>query len=397
MASALPKSAAASAHCATALPGRRDCDSLQQRPAGTPGGGRDAVADEKRDPFEGVEWSDGAELGVEGRGFDDVAQPYDRLPTRAEGVVRAEVWRRSRQPAGLSVRFRTDATEIFARWRLGEVPFVPPHRTAVAMAGLDCYGRDERDGGWYWVGTTNPWRHPEPDGRFNAAPLDGAFREYRAYLPIGCPVESLLIGVRNARFETCEPDPRPPVVVYGTSICQGTCVSRAGMTHVAILERRLLYPFVNLGFGGNGRMEPEVTDLIAEIDATVFLIDCLPNMEPSQVRTNMPRLVEILRGRRPDVPILFVGNRLCGDGRFIPERARTQAANSAAQREVFDMLVAEGASGLHILDAADFFGEDQDGTVDGSHPSDLGSIRMADAVEPALRRLLPRSRQAMGS
>src|SRR5256885_13140974 len=45
-------------------------------------------------------------------------------------------------------------------------------------------------------------------------------------------------------------------VFYGTSITQGGCASRPGMVHTAILGRRFDVPVVNLGFSGNGTLDP---------------------------------------------------------------------------------------------------------------------------------------------
>ena len=49
-----------------------------------------------------------------------------------------------------------------------------------------------------------------------------------------------------------------PVVFYGTSITQGGCASRPGMSYTAIVGRKLNLDFVNQGFSGNGLGEPEV-------------------------------------------------------------------------------------------------------------------------------------------
>src|SRR4051812_20793368 len=57
-------------------------------------------------------------LGLEGQGWKEVKNPFDRLPAKAEGVVRAPVWSLSHDSAGLCVRFVTDATSISARWSL---------------------------------------------------------------------------------------------------------------------------------------------------------------------------------------------------------------------------------------------------------------------------------------
>ena len=69
-----------------------------------------------------------------------------------------------------------------------------------------------------------------------------------------------------------------PVVVYGTSIAQGACATRPGLAWTAILERKLDRPLINLGFSGSGQLEKSVIDLMAEIDAKLYILDCLPNL-----------------------------------------------------------------------------------------------------------------------
>src|SRR5690625_7315134 len=70
----------------------------------------------------------------------------------------------------------------------------------------------------------------------------------------------------------------------GTSIIHGIAASRAGMSLPAILGRRLGRDVVGLGFSGNGKMETAVAELLAEIDAAVYVVDCLPNMDADLVR-----------------------------------------------------------------------------------------------------------------
>ena len=57
-------------------------------------------------------------------------------------------------------------------------------------------------------------------------------------------------------------------------------------------------------------------------------------------------------------------------------------------RPAYDRLVADGVEGLHYLPGDPQLGDDGEGTVDGSHPTDLGFLRMADAFAPALAPLL---------
>jgi hypothetical protein len=76
---------------------------------------------------------------VEGKGWTDTKAFFDRLPAKAEGVVRKEVWGLGRQSAGLCVRFATDATTISARWTLTSDRLAMPHMPATGVSGLDLY------------------------------------------------------------------------------------------------------------------------------------------------------------------------------------------------------------------------------------------------------------------
>ena len=63
-----------------------------------------------------LHWVDARTLGVEGKGWAETRDCYDRLPASAESLVPEPVWSLSHDSAGMAVRFRTDATAISARW-----------------------------------------------------------------------------------------------------------------------------------------------------------------------------------------------------------------------------------------------------------------------------------------
>jgi hypothetical protein len=160
------------------------------------------------------------------------------------------------------------------------------------------------------------------------------------------------------------------------------------MSFVNILGRRLDVPVLNLGFSGNGRLEMELAALLAEVDARAYVLDCLPNLGPRQVAERTEPFVRALRAERPDVPIVMVEDRVNANARFLPGRMRHHEGNHAAFRAAFDKLSASGLRGLTYVRDAPFLGEDGEATVDGSHPTDLGMVRYADALEPILRPLV---------
>lgn len=65
------------------------------------------------------------------------------------------------------------------------------------------------------------------------------------------------------------------------------------------------------------------------------------------------------------------------------------AGNQAALREVHSGLVAAGLAGLRYVESAALLGTNyEEAMTDGSHPSDMGMTRYADAITPVLREAL---------
>lgn len=353
-----------------------------------------AVREAIQETEDAIRWTDIRTLGVEGQGWADTKGPFDRLPARAEGIVREPVWQLSRHSAGLCVRFVTDSPEIHARWTLTSDRLAMPHMPATGVSGLDLYARDD-SGAWRWLAVGQPIEA----GRSHTARLAGGLpeerREYLLYLPLYNGVSSVEVGVPEGNL--IEPaGPREsggsrPVVFYGTSITQGGCASRPGMVHTAILGRRLDVPVINLGFSGNGTMDLELGELLGELDAGVFVIDCLPNMGAEQVAARTEPLVRALRAARPGVPIVLAEDRTYANARFHAGSRRSQEASRAALRAAYKRLVDHGVEHLHYLPGESQLGPDGEDTVDGSHPTDLGYARMADAFHSVLEPLISRS------
>ena len=135
-------------------------------------------------------------------------------------------------------------------------------------------------------------------------------------------------------------------------------------------------------------MEPEVAQLIAEIDAAAFVIDCLPNLKSEAVAKRTQPLVNILRKQHSQTPILLVEDRSYTNA-FLIERQRLRNQQSrVALRAAFTELQQAGVPALYYLSGDELLGSDGEDTVDGSHPTDLGFLRQANAFEPVIRKML---------
>ena len=301
-----------------------------------------------------------------------------RLPAKAEGVVRKPVWDLSRNSAGLCVRFVTDATEIHARWALTESWLYQPNATAIAVSGLDLYVK--MDNGWRWLAVGIP--KAQTNDLTLIKDLIPGKREYLLYLPLYNGTKFIELGVAtNCALEKAPawgPGERKPIVFYGTSILQGLSASRPGMVHSAMLQRKFNWPVLNLGFSGNGKMEPEMADLLAELDPSVYVIDCLPNMVADEITERAGPLVKKLRTAHPHTPIVLVEDRTMQDSFLIQGRMEQyHLKDRAALKAAFDGLKKEGLKDLYYIPGEHLFGDDGEGSTDGSHPNDLGFTRQA--------------------
>ena len=318
---------------------------------------------------------DARQLPVEGRGWKDTESYYNRLPLSAKAAVREPVWRLSKDTSGLLHRFSTDSSRLTVRWILTNDHLERHHMSSVGVSGIDLYGLDE----------SNRWRHipgvirPKV-GKNEAVYSVGAYREFLLYLPLRNGIQSLEVGIQKGAKLTVEERKRPAVVFYGTSITQGECASRPGLSFPAIVGRRLDVEIINLGFSGNGRLEPEVARLLAELNPDCFVIDPLRNNSPEGLRKRYEPFLRQLLSAHPKTPILLA------DESWFDARGGTEKTKIV--RSVMEKLQHEGARNLHFLPNLGMLGNDFEGTVDGVHPNDLGMMRMADVFAPAIENIL---------
>jgi hypothetical protein len=334
--------------------------------------------------LQGMKWLDAKSLPIEGKGWADTKGYYDRLPRQAEGVVRQPIWDLSHDSAGLLIHFTSDTPELQVRWTLTSPQLALNNMATSGVSGLDLYVRLES--GWHWLAAVRPGATRDGNAGVFFENVPAKQREFLLYLPLYNGIESLQLGIPG----TCELKPVArsgrPLVFYGTSIVQGGSAMRPGMAYPAILGRRLDRSIINVGFAGNGRAEPEVAALLAEIDPAAYVLDCLPNLGPNEVKRLEP-FVATLREKHPMTPIILVASLEYPDGDIIPARKMGYEEANENLHSIY-LRLRHTDDNLYYVPGRDLIGVDGEGTVDGVHPTDLGLMRMVDKIEPVLRQAL---------
>ena len=99
-----------------------------------------------------------------------------------------------------------------------------------------------------------------------------------------------------------------PLVFYGTSITQGGCASRPGLAHTNIISRELGYECINLGFSGNGHLESSVGAIMSDIDASLYVVECMYNVDKKMINQKTRPLIKAIRTNpnSKNTPIIFM-------------------------------------------------------------------------------------------
>ena len=326
-------------------------------------------------------WYDGERLPLEGRAFptERLEHRFDRLPASAHGKVREAVWNLSRTATGFTLRFTATSDKVAVKWSLenaGKAWLDDLYMTPFVQGGVDYYVKAPGSDTWTYGTKLGPSSEGVCEGVCDNLIPGG---EVIVNLPVRGILSDLRLGLPKAK-ELAPAAPHKlsakPVVIYGTSIVHGGCVSRPGLLFTSQAARELDVEVVNLGFSGNATMEREVLDVMAEIDASCYVVDCLWNMSPELVRERAEPFFRELRRRRPGVPIVFVED--CSADHAEMERG-------LVLREVFDKLFREGWDNIYLLHTADQMPVAQDLTLDHCHPNDAGARYMSAAYVKAIR------------
>ena len=366
---------------------------------------------------------------VHGSGWESLAGRFVRLEDSAEGLVRKPVWDLSRNSAGLSLVFRSNTRrlelsfDVFGWKGMNHMP-------ATGVSGVDLFAY-KPDGEELWcaakfmpqfkeeyievpatgsqTATAQTSTAPSSDPSsaqartvrvtrvaysFEQIDYEEGCEEYEwhLYLPLYNTVENFRMAVEEGcRLEWVPRDERQPIVVYGTSIAQGACATRPGMAWTNLVERELRYPVVNLGFSGNGKLEAELFALLDQIDAGVYIIDCLPNIKVTDnFEEKLEAGIKLLREHH-SCPILVVDHSGHTNDRTNLSRCFPDELNRR-QAALVKRLRKEGIKQLYYLTRNEI-AWDKDSMVEGIHPNDRGMMQQAEAVCGKLRQIDRRCRE----
>lgn len=340
---------------------------------------------------------------VEGVCVRDSSNIYHRLPQTLKEAVRPIVWNLSLNTAGEFIHFRTSARSLQVRYGLAGKTLAMPHMPSTGVSGLDLFIKDKH-GQWNWMPPRYHFADTCTYTYRNIGITAGAVADCYLFLPLYNTVQWLSIGSGKEDFFEFVPDRRgKPIVAYGTSIMQGAVTSRPGLNWTNTLSRYLDRMVINLGFSGNGKYEKPIFDHMAKVDASLYILDCMPNLtgealnKPAELEEKIRYGVKTLRAAHPNVPILFT-EYPDGNIPFYADTALLHMRHAADLflAGVFKKLQSEGVGNIYLLTEKEI-GFDINSLTEATHPNDVGMLQYATAYEKKIREILKEPKGAIGT
>ncbi len=332
---------------------------------------------------------DASEFPLIGKITAETETRYERLPAYLKDKVsRPAIWTLGKNSSGLAIRFKSNSTSIAAKWEVLQNVSMN-HFTETGIKGLDLYALENDK--WQFVNTARPTA--KETAQVIISTMTPKTREFMLFLPLYDGVVNLSIGVDSLSEISAPqmnlPATEQPIVVYGTSITQGGCATRPGMSYTNILMRWMNREFINLGFSGNGQLDYEIAEVMAgRKDAGMFVLDFIPNVTEEKIKNNTQNFVEIIRKENPETPIVLVESVLFPHARFSTATAELLATKNSALRAEFEKLKNGGDENIYYVESDDLLGDDGEATVDGIHLTDLGFQRFAKVLLKEINRIL---------
>lgn len=271
------------------------------------------------------------------------------------------------------------------KFHMGHMPYT-------GQAGFDLYiGKTYQDMKFYRTSNFDFNKTEYEFTYFNHSSLFSDNKLFVLNFPLYATVEEVLIGINpNSIINPCDNlfKNDDKIVFYGTSITQGGCASRPGMSYTQILSRMLGVECLNFGFSGNGKGHIEIAEALSEIkNVKVFVLDYEANATFDRLKATLDNFVKCLRKKYPTTPIIIISKIMMylefHDDDYIKneKKIRNYQRNYVKKSNDPNMYYVDGSKILGKTNISEK-------TVDGCHPTDYGFISMAEYLYPIINKIL---------
>ena len=288
-----------------------------------------------------------------------------------------------KRPQGARLGFRTDAAEFVLKI---EFETLNPD---IGMAIYSCQSALVYAGDRHaprYLGMCRPANYQTKSFEAKFRKGGDALEDILIWLPRNEIIANVTVEIPDGST-LCPPTPyryAKPVVYYGSSITEGGCAYNVNNGYNAIISQHLDTDYINLGFSGSAKGELPIADFINTLDMSIFVFDYDHNAPTAEhLQSTHEPFFKRIREAHPTLPIVMM-----------TRPAITYGEDEKKRREIvlttYRNALEAGDKNVYFIDGEQFFGNRDRHlcTADGIHPNDLGFYRMAECVEPVIRKIL---------
>lgn len=327
---------------------------------------------------------------IQNQGFqNEIGKTYNRFPPRAQSIVSESIWESSLHSTSITIKFVTNSPKLQIQYELEKMN-VYPMMTTLGTSGIELYGFDSN-------GTIHFFAGEYTYGKTVSVNFDGfnqsVLYTYFLTLPSFSTVKpsSLLIGYDDGSFFlVIQSELERPIVVFGSSITQGSSSNRPGLAWVNWLSRELLMPVRNYGFEGEGILDENVVDLIIEEEAVAYILDCQAGFIQDEIDNIVNKITNSykkIRNKWPETPIVLIEFGGFSNEQLISEYIKYSENMKIAFQKTQEKLDEYKDKNLYYITQSDlkFKGDD---FADIYHPYESGMEKQKTEIVKLLRNVL---------
>ena len=271
---------------------------------------------------------------------------YRRMSESVAKTVSDGVYELHTNTAGGRIRFVADSSYIAVSVKM-KYGYKSQRMPLTGSKGFDLYADN------HYVNTFQPPVEFENGYESICNFPEKKQREITINFPLYSDVEDLYIGLQNdATLIEAKPYKNTkPIVYYGSSVTQGGCASRPGMSYQAIISREFDYDY--------------------DYNAPT----------PEYLEETHEKMFKTIRNAQPDLPIIMMTSPKFYINDVVLKRR-------SIIRTTYNNAVSAGDKNVYLIDG-DALTElcKGEGTVDNIHPTDFGFVSMANAVSKVLKKI----------
>lgn len=293
------------------------------------------------------------------------------------------------QPSGGMLVFRSNTSTLKIKVKLGHT-FNMSHMPFTGQGGCDVYiGKDFKSLTYF---RTASYHYSLKEYEFTFfTDWQKEDRLYLINLPLYGGIEEIEVGIDlDATINKGEElFTKGKIVCYGTSITQGGCASRGGMSYTNALSRRMGYEVLNFGFSGNGRGQVEIAEILGSIEnVKMFILDYEANATLPMLKDTLDNFINKLRETYPLVPILVLSKIRMSVENHVEANYLDQLSRLKYQKRVVNKHKKYDKN-IYFYDGHKLLGKyASEATVDGCHPTDLGFMMITENLEKIINKIL---------